>query len=229
MTEALLRKKLAAGCRILEAEKQGEMIWGHASARLPDDPGLFLMKPHLQGFDETEPSHLIIIDLDGNVVAGDRRRHGEVFIHSEIYRARPDVQAVVHTHPPHAVVFGALGKKMQPIGNDGALFSDGLPVFGETTGFIVTPALGAAVARTLAGWHSMLLRNHGIVTTGGSIEVAVLRAIFLDRACRVQLLAESCGGAVLVSSEDEARAKRGATLRDDQIEATFDYLVRTLK
>jgi ribulose-5-phosphate 4-epimerase/fuculose-1-phosphate aldolase len=78
-------------------------------------------------------------------------RHNEVFIHSEILRARSDIVAVVHTQPPHAVAFSSLDRPLLPVGNDGSIFSAGVPVFSETTNLIVDQPRGKAVARCLGG------------------------------------------------------------------------------
>src|SRR5207237_587437 len=83
---------------------------GHISVRLPDDPSRFFMKPHGVGLDEITPENILTIDLDGNVVDGTARRHSEVYIHSEIFKLRPDVHCVIHAHPPHAVALSASGR-----------------------------------------------------------------------------------------------------------------------
>src|SRR6516162_9286761 len=99
-------------------------------------------------------------------VGGSMPRHSEVFIHSEILRARSDIAAVVHTHPPHAVAFSSLGRPLLPVGNDGAIFCAGVPVFSETTDLIIDQARDRAVARCLGDHQALILRNHGIVTAG---------------------------------------------------------------
>src|SRR6202012_5752947 len=109
------------------------------------------------------------VDLDGNKIHGAMARHNEVFIHSETYRRRPDVQAVVHTHAPYAVAFSSLGRELLPISNDAGFFYKRLEVFSETTDLIVDPERGRSVARHLGENGAVLLRNHGIVTAGRSI------------------------------------------------------------
>src|SRR5258707_13905339 len=94
-----IKQKLILAGKVLVAEGQDDFTRGHISARLPDDPSRFFMKPHSIGLDEIAMENILTIDLDGNVVAGTARRHSEVFIHSEIYKARPDGQSVIHTHP----------------------------------------------------------------------------------------------------------------------------------
>jgi L-fuculose-phosphate aldolase len=222
-----LKEGLINAGRILVAEDQGDFIFGHVTARLPEDPGLFLMKPHTIGLEEITPDNLITLNLEAEKVAGHMPRHLEAFIHSEVLRARPDVQAVVHTHAPHAVAFSALGRPLQPIGHDGAMFANGLPVFSETTDLIVDRQRGKAVARALGDHNAVLLRNHGIVTTGRTIEEATILALFLESACKAQLLVEACGGAKHVSTPDDAKAKIGRLM--PQCCSVFNYLTRCIK
>jgi L-fuculose-phosphate aldolase len=221
-----LSEKLIEGCRILADEGQGDLIWGHVSARASNIPDRILMKPAGIGLEEMAADAVISVGLDGERTAGNRPRHVEVFIHTEIMRARPEVQAVVHTHPPHAVAFGSLCRPLLPIGHEGALFCDGLPVFDRTSDLIVSADLGQAVAACLGGRNALLLRNHGIVTAGRSIEEAVMTAVLLEKACKVQLLAEQAGGPRATTDPAEARIKRDRIYAPASLQAAFEYCVR---
>jgi L-fuculose-phosphate aldolase len=221
-----VRERLVQACRILALEGQGDHIWGHVTARVPGRPDLLFMKPATIGLEEIGIDDIITVNLDGEKVEGRMPRHIEVYIHTEVMRARHDVGAVVHTHPPHAVAFGALGQALQPISHDGAIFCDGLPVFAETSDLITDAPRGAAVARSLGPHGGMLLRNHGIVTAAATIEEAVMKAIFLEKACKMQLLCESCGGAKHVSTPEDARVKRDRLLHESQVTAAFNYFAR---
>src|SRR5437660_6111156 len=225
MTEALRRKLTNAG-RILTSQDQGDFVAGHVTVRLPDDPHRFLMKPATIGLDEMTPDNIITVDLDGKKVGGTMPRHNEVFIHSEVLRARSDINAVVHTHAPHAVAFSSLGRELVPVNNEAGYFYRKLPVFSETTDLIVSPARGKAVARSLGQHGAVLLRNHGIVTAGRSIEEAVWIALKLERACRVQLMAEAAGGPKLLADGDDLRQKSRRANRTDLHVNVFNYLVR---
>src|SRR5205085_8907509 len=125
MTHGELRQRLAIAGRILAAAGQSDFTRGHISARLPDR-ALFLMKPHSAGLDEIAAENLLTIGLDGEVVAGEGRRHSEVYIHSEVYKARPDVNCVLHTHPPYVVALSATGRPMRAHSQPGALFHEAL-------------------------------------------------------------------------------------------------------
>ncbi len=221
-----LAEKLIQGCRVLADDGQGDLIWGHVSARASNIPDRILMKPAGIGLEEMTRDEVITVDLSGDRTAGARPRHVEVFIHTEIMRARPEIQAVVHTHPPHAVAFSSLCRPLLAIGHEGAMFCDGLPVFDRTSDLIVSPDLGQAVAACLDGHNALLLRNHGIVTAGRSVEEAVMMAVLLEKACKVQLLAEQAGGPQASTSAEEARIKRDRIYAPGSLQAAFDYCVR---
>jgi L-fuculose-phosphate aldolase len=169
MTDALREKLIHAG-RVLVDEGQGDYVWGHISVRLPDGSGRFLMKPGCIGLEELTQDNIITCDIEGERVAGTWPRHNEVYIHSEVMRARPDINAVVHTHPEYAVAFSSLGRPLAAISNDGTMFSAGVPIFSETTDLITDQPRGRAVAKSLGSGNVLILRNHGIVAAGRSIE-----------------------------------------------------------
>jgi hypothetical protein len=146
MTEALRRKLTNAG-RVLTSQDQGDFVAGHVTVRLPDDPGRFLMKPATIGLDEMTLDNIITVDLEGQKVGGTMPRHNEVFIHSEVLRARPEIQCVIHTHAPHAVAFSSLGRELVPVNNEAGYFYKQLPIFSETSDLIVTQDRGKSVAR----------------------------------------------------------------------------------
>ena len=102
MTHAEIKEKMIWAGKVLVNEGQDDFTRGHISFRLPDDPKLFFMKCHSIGLDEITADNILTIDLEGKVVAGTSRRHSEVFIHSEIFKVRPDVQCILHTHPTYS-------------------------------------------------------------------------------------------------------------------------------
>jgi L-fuculose-phosphate aldolase len=218
--------KLVEGCHVLADDGQGDLIWGHVSVRDPARTDRLLMKPAGIGLEELSRDDVIAVDLDGERTRGTRARHIEVFIHTEIMRARPEVKAVVHTHPPHAVAFSSLRRTLLSVGHEGSMFCDGLPVFDRTSDLIVTADLGQAVATCLAGHNALLLRNHGIVTAGRSIEEAVMTAVLLEKACKVQMLAEQAGGPKVTTTLEEARIKRERIYNPQSLQTAFDYCVR---
>jgi len=224
--DTALRLRLIAAGAILDAADQGDLTRGHVSVRVPGDPGLFYMKPHSQGLDEITPGNIVTCNLAGEKVGGGGRRHSEVFIHSEIYRVRPDVHSVIHVHPTHAVALSATGKAVLPISQPGVAFSDGVPYFTETIDLIRTPEMGAGVARALGPHKAVFLRNHGVGVVGASLDEATVLSLLLEEACRIQLLAMAAGGiGPMFDAESIARLHHNIT-RPEQYTINFDYLRR---
>jgi len=223
--EAALRRRLAEACRMLAAAGQGDDVWGHATARVPGT-NTFWMKPAGLGLEEIRPEQLLLVDLDGKVLRGTLPRHSEVFIHAEVFRARPEVNGVVHTHPVPATVFSSLDVPLRPILHEGTNFvPPDVPRFKETSDLIVTPALGRAVARTLSDRPALFLVNHGIVTAGESIEEATVNALLLDKIARAQLLVP--GGVPKVwTSDEEALVKRKRIYNAQSLESRWAYCQR---
>jgi len=223
--EAALKRRLAEACRMLAAAGQGDDVWGHATARVPGT-NTFWMKPAGLGLEEIRPEQLLLVDLDGRVLRGRLPRHSEVFIHAEVFRARPEVNGVVHTHPVPATVFSSLEVPLRPILHEGTNFvPPDVPRFTETSDLIVTPPLGRAVARTLADRPALFLVNHGIVTAGESIEEATVNALLLDKAARAQLMVP--GGVPRVwTSDEEALVKRKRIYNAQSLESRWAYYQR---
>jgi L-fuculose-phosphate aldolase len=222
-----LKENLADSCNILANEGHWDNILGHVSVRIPKQDKI-LMKPHSFGFEEIRPQHAIVCDLDGKKIEGKYERHSEIFIHTEIYRARPDVNCVVHTHPPYAIAFGSLRQRLRPISHEGSIFHEGLPLFDHTTALIRSPELGKEVAKTLGNCRAVLMKNHGSTVVGESIQVATLYAVFLEKACRIQLLA-TASGEPSWTSDDEARIKFEQIYTPHRLGSMWDYFVRRAK
>ena len=226
--EGALRRDLALACRILGTNGHGDNIYGHVSARL--DGERILMKAHHVGLEEVSEKDLLVLDLDGKVLAGSGKRHTEYPIHTEIMRARPDVMAVVHTHPVHSVALAARGLRLRPVGHEGSFFwPPEVPVFEDFTDLVRTPEQGEAVARRLADRPGMFLRNHGIAVAERSLRWATCAAILLEKAAQVQLLAQPTSDASIAHTpEDEALEKRRIWF-DESIDAMWRYYVRGLE
>jgi L-fuculose-phosphate aldolase len=211
---------------ILEAAGQGDLTRGHVSVRVPGDPTHFYMKPHSRGFDEITMENIVICNLEGEKVGGGGRKHSEVYIHSEIYKARPDVTSVIHTHPPHAVAFSATGRALRPISQPSVAFHDGLPVYTETIELIRTQAMGAGVAAALGPHKAVLMRHHGVAVVGACVEEATILAIMLDNACQIQLLADAAGQQSAVFDDACIGRLHDTITRPEQYTINFEYLRR---
>src|ERR1700676_442832 len=121
-----VKRQLIVAGKVLVAEGQDDFTRGHISFRLPNNPNLFFMKAHSIGLDEITMQNILTIDLEGNVVAGTARRHSEVYIHSEIFKVRPDVNCVIHTHPTYATALSATTRTLKTYSQPGALFYEAL-------------------------------------------------------------------------------------------------------
>lgn len=228
LSEAEMRRRLTEACKILAMEGQGDAVWGHVTVRRPG-ADTFLMKPAEMGIEEVKPADHLEVDLDGRVVRGRLKRHSEVFIHAEVMRARPDVCAVVHTHPIYATVFSTLGVPLRPVTHEGSNFAPGdVPRFTETTDLIVTPERGKAVARCLGDRSALLLVNHGIVTCAPTVEQAAVHALLLDIAARAQLLLPG-GVPKHWTPDEEALVKRDRIYAWASHAQRWPYLLRKLK
>jgi L-fuculose-phosphate aldolase len=226
--DRLLRDKLATACRILGTEGHNDTVYGHMSAR-SSAPGRFWLKGAGLGLEEIGPTDCIELALDGHVLAGTRSRHLEYPIHSEIYRRRPDVVAVVHTHPLYATVLGALFSALRPLTHEGSFFvPPPLPKFDQTSDLITTPELGTAVTHVLADHKALFLVNHGIVVVGPSIEAACVSALLLDKACRAQLMTQAAGPFTW-TADAEALRKRAHIYTPQAIQQIWNYHCRKLE
>lgn len=229
MTHDDIKEQLIWAGKVLVAEGQDDFTRGHISFRLPDEHFLFFMKPHSVGLDEITPDNILTIDLDGHVVAGTARRHSEVYIHSEIYKQRADVNCVLHTHPPYAVALSATGRRMRAYSQPGALFHEALGLYTDTINLIRTTEMGAGVARALGPHRAVLLKNHGAVVVGATVAETVIGAIMLENAAMVQLVAEAAGEPAPEFPRGDIDKLKNDIGRPEQFAINFEYLVRRVK
>jgi L-fuculose-phosphate aldolase len=224
-----IKERLIMAGKVLVAEGQDDFTRGHISFRLPDDPSLFFMKAHSIGLDEITMQNILTIDLEGNVVAGTARRHSEVYIHSEILKVRPDVNCVIHTHPTYATALSATGRGLKCYSQPGALFYESLGTYTDTINLIRSHAMGAGVARALGQGRGVLLKNHGVVVTGSTIDEAVIGVIMLENGAMVQLLAEAAGDPAPEFPREDIEQLKHDISRIEQFKVNFDYLARRVE
>jgi ribulose-5-phosphate 4-epimerase/fuculose-1-phosphate aldolase len=221
-----IRQQVALGCAVLGAAGQGDLVWGHLSARDPQDRGVW-MKASTYGFEEITPDRVVLVDRSGAVLAGQGRRHAEYPIHTELMAARAHVRAVVHTHSAPAVALGATGQPLQPVSHEATLFvPPDIARFAQTGDLILTPQLGQALAAAIGDRNAALMLNHGIVVAAPDIPTAVVTTVLLDAACRMQLQVLAAGGARHWSSPEEALEKRAHCYPPQLIIQAWRYLVR---
>ena len=224
-----IKQQLIVAGKVLVAQGQDDFTRGHISFRLPDDPNLFFMKAHSIGLDEITMQNILTIDLEGNVVVGKARRHSEVYIHSEIFKARPDVNCVIHTHPTYSIALSATGRGLKCYSQPGALFYDALGTYTDTINLIRTHAMGAGVARSLGRGRAVLLKNHGVVVTGATIAEAVISTLMLENGAMVQLLVEAAGDPAPEFSRADIEKLKAAISQPEQFTINYDYLARRIK
>jgi L-fuculose-phosphate aldolase len=216
----------ALGNRVLAAAGQSDMVWGHASVRDPDGRGAW-MKGSGWGFEEIGEDRVVLVSPQGEILHGAGRRHIEYPIHTQVMARRADVGAVVHTHSDAANAFAALDVPVRPISHAGSLFSyPDVPRFTLTGALISSAELGAALAGALGGAPACLMPQHGVVAVGKDLPSAVMTAVLLDKACRIQLDAMAAGPLLRWGLEEDTVAKRAVVWSDSQLLAGFEYLAR---
>jgi L-fuculose-phosphate aldolase len=191
-TAQSLREQVAWACRILALEGYADLTLGHVSGR-SDGDGIVQIKRKGVALDEVDPDDVIELDLAHDEARLTPDMHLEAVLHSEVYKARPDVGAVVHGHPPFVTAFAATGAALELLTHDSVLFSEGLAVFEETPEMITEVAEGQAVAEALGDKRAVILRNHGVLVVGKNVPWAVLTALTLERAVRLQSIARTLG------------------------------------
>jgi L-fuculose-phosphate aldolase len=201
----LLREQVACGCRVLALEGYADLTLGHVSARVPDADAIVIKRKGV-ALDEVEPDDVVEAGLDGEARNGeDAEMHLEIVLHTEVYRARPDVGAVVHGHPPHATALAATDARLELLTHDAVLFAEGIGRYEDSSDLIVDAEQGASVARALGSRRAVLLRNHGVLVAGKSVPWAVLTAVTLERAARLQAVASALGELRPIPPESAAR------------------------
>jgi HCOMODA/2-hydroxy-3-carboxy-muconic semialdehyde decarboxylase len=186
--------------------------FGHVSARHDQSPHHFLLARSLAPA-LVRREDILTFDLDGVAQdAANVRVYLERFIHAEIYRARPDVLAVVHSHSPSVIPFGATRQPLRPIFHMSGFLGDGAALFdirdtaGDTDMLISDSALGVALASALGGKSTVLMRGHGSTVVGDSVEQAVYRAIYAEVNARLQIEAMQLGQVTYLNAQEAQKA-----------------------
>lgn len=183
--------------------------FGHVSVRLPSNPNHFLMSRSMAPSLVTRDD-IMEFDLDGNAIDGQGRPvFLERFIHAEIYKARPDVQSIVHSHSPAVIPFGITQVPMRAVYHVAAFLAGGVPVFdirtadGMTDMLVRTGPLGKSLADVLGRKSVVLMRGHGDVVVGPTIPLTVFRAVYTEVNAKIQAQAIALGGPVTYLDVEE--------------------------
>jgi ribulose-5-phosphate 4-epimerase/fuculose-1-phosphate aldolase len=208
-SKALIDDVVAAS-RIL-AQHEVLDAYGHVSARSDKHPERFIMSRSLAPA-LVAAADLMELDADSEPLPGDKRKGFlERYIHGEIYRARPEVMAVVHSHSPSVIPFGVTRTKLRPVYHMGSFLWSGAPVFDirkvreENDLLIRDRPLGKALATTLSSHTCVLMRGHGMTVIGDGVQEAVFRSIYTEMNARLQLQATLLEGPIDFLSDEEGR------------------------
>ena len=183
------RQKLALACRMLAREGHSETLAGQITVRQPD--GTFLSTPMAYGFDEISRSNVIRIDDSMRVLEGQGMANPAIRFHLWIYRRRPDVNCIVHTHPPYVNALSMTGTPLTVAHMDATPFFDDCAFLREWPGLPIADNEGEVISAALGAKRTILLANHGFLAATPSLEESAYLAVLIERAARSQILASS--------------------------------------
>jgi len=196
------KERLAAAFRLFGKFGFGEGVAGHITVRDPEFPERFWLNPFGMDFRLISVSDLVCVDHDGTIVHGDYAINQAAFaIHSQVHAARPDVIAAAHTHSIHGKAFSSLGQLLDPLTQDACVFYGDHVLFDDYTGVVLDTSEGKRIAHALGDAKAAILRNHGLLTVGHSVDEAAWWFITMERTCQAQLLAMAAGTPVSIDAE----------------------------
>jgi ribulose-5-phosphate 4-epimerase/fuculose-1-phosphate aldolase len=228
-TERELRELVATAGGVLFRQGLTDYL-GHCSARVPGTDRVIIKPKHSQRVMSPGvlgPDDMVVIDLDGNLLEGSDPPPSERFIHTEIYRARPDVMSVIHTHQPAATLLGVIGADLLPVLHVPAVLTDGGAVASWPCPLLVTsPELGRELAAELGGGTLCHLVGHGIVSVAADVPRAAVTTIAFEQLAQANLTILQTGRSPRVISPDELDGLRA---RAASIEGRWAYYVQQLE
>lgn len=196
------QQRLAAAFRLFARYGFDEGVAGHITARDPERHDHFWVNPFGMYFGHIRVSDLLLVNHKGEVVQGDRPVNAAAFaIHSQIHQARPDVVAAAHAHSLYGKAWASLGRLLDPITQDACSFYEDQALFDDYTGVVLDTSEGQRISTVLGERKAAILRNHGLLTVGHSVDEAAWWFITMERSCQTQLLAESAGQPIVIPHE----------------------------
>jgi ribulose-5-phosphate 4-epimerase/fuculose-1-phosphate aldolase len=220
--ERLHRKqRLAAAFRLFSKFGFDEGVAGHITARDPERLDHFWVNPLGMHFGHVRVSDLILVNDKGEVVEGDRPVNQAAFvIHSQVHAARPDVIAAAHAHSVYGKTWSAMGRLLDPITQDVCAFYEDHSLFDDYTGVVIDLEEGKRLAHALGDNKAVILRNHGLLTVGHSVDEAAWWFITMERSCQAQLMASAAGTPVQI---EEANARLTASQVGSHLAGWFSF------
>jgi ribulose-5-phosphate 4-epimerase/fuculose-1-phosphate aldolase len=202
--ERLHRKqRLAAAFRLFARFGFDEGVAGHITARDPEKHDHFWVNPFGMDFGQIRVSDLVMVDHKGEVVEGENPVNVAAFaIHSSVHAARPDCVAAAHAHSMYGKSWSVLGRPLDPITQDACAFYEDHGVFDDYTGVVYDPVEGQRIGAALGQYKAVILRNHGLLTVGRTVDEAAWWFITMERSCHAQLLAQAAGELRLIEHEN---------------------------
>lgn len=207
-TERIYRKqRLAAAFRVFGRLGFGEGVAGHMAARDPELTEHYWVNPYGQSFRQVSVSDLVLVEgATKKVVEGHNPvAYAATTIHSAVHAARPDVIASVHAHALYSRTWSGLGRRLDPISQDACAFYEDQGLLEDFTGVVLEDEEGDRIAEALGGHKAVILRNHGVVTVGRSVDEAAWWFITMESCCHAQLLAEAVPGGPVHIDQGNAR------------------------
>ncbi|MEO8203012.1 MAG: aldolase [Betaproteobacteria bacterium] len=219
-----MREKLALTCRILDDEKHESALAGQITTRA-DEPGTYWMLSFGLGFDEAQKSNIVRVDDDLNIVEGEGMPNPANRFHLWIYRHRPQVNAIVHTHPPHVAALSMLGVPLNAPHMDTSMFYEDCAWMPEYPGVPIGDEEGRLIHEALGTKRAILLGHHGQLAACPTIEEATMLAIFIERAAKLQLMA-SAAGTIREVKPECIREAHDYRLKKTYVDAVYCYYAR---
>lgn len=203
------KERLAAACRVFGMFGFDEGASGHITVRDPKQTDHFWVNPFGLHFSKVKVSELLLVNEKGEVVEGDRPLNRAAFaIHSRVHKARPDIIAAAHSHSVYGRTWSALGRKLDPISQDACAFFDDHEVFQDYNGVVLDTDEGDKIAKVMGNKKAVILRNHGLLTVGTTVDAAVWWYVKMEKCCQSQLMIEAAGGQPVLIEEEQARVTR---------------------
>lgn len=206
--------RLAGAFRIFGKFGFGEGVAGHITVRDPGNPHHFWVNPFGMSFRQIKVSDLILVDEEGNIIEGKHPMVNKAAfaIHSRVHAARPDVIAAAHAHSLYGRTWSTFGRTLDPITQDACAFYKDHSVFNDYTGVVNDLSEGDRIGEALGDHKAVILRNHGLLTVGTSIEETAWWFICMERCCQSQIMAESLGREIIMIDDDTALKTRNEEL-----------------
>lgn len=197
------KERLTAALRLFGRFGFEEGVAGHITARDPEFTDHFWVNPFGMSFKHVTLDDLIMVNHEGQVVEGRYHVNQAAFaIHSQVHQARPDVIAAAHSHSTYGRALSALGELLEPITQDVCAFYEDHALFDDYTGVVLDREEGRRIAAALGPHKAVILRNHGLLTVGNTVDAAAWWFITMERSCQVQLAAKAAGTPVPISHEN---------------------------